>query len=174
MKNEGFSIIQIIIVIAVIGVFGGVVCPFGLRYAEQTRRMRDVYEADAIAHQFQLMISNYGGFTEGMLEGTVGDTGVLDWQREEILQASGMSEKETVAIVAESVSDGQCDLDQLLFHYLDKIPESATDPDYAWNLHFDEETGRVKNIFLVETNASGRVVTEMEVYPNYANFVALN
>lgn len=48
-KNSGISLIELIIVIAIMGVLTGVLSPLLYKYVERSRKARDIYTADNIA-----------------------------------------------------------------------------------------------------------------------------
>ena len=173
MRNKGFSFVQIIVAITILSGFLGFGGPFGVRFAQQTYRMRDVREANDIAYQFQLMMSYYGGLPVEALDEDKDGANVISWQKQDVLQATGLTEEQLVEAWTGEENNGQDYLRNMFFYYLDEIPESSTDKDYIWNLHYNTQNGSVEKIVFVEMEASGDVISEMEVYPNYAKFVAL-
>lgn len=50
--NKGFSLVELIIVIAIMAVLVGVLAPLFIRYVEQSRRARDIQTADQIREAF--------------------------------------------------------------------------------------------------------------------------
>lgn len=63
-KDKGFSLVELIIVIAIMAVLVGVLAPLFIRYVEQSRRSRDIQTADQIREAFLADIA------EGNLSGT--------------------------------------------------------------------------------------------------------
>ncbi len=65
MKNEkGFSLVELIIVIAIMSVLIGLLAPQFIKYVEQSRRSRDIQNADQIREAFLADIA------EGNMSGT--------------------------------------------------------------------------------------------------------
>ena len=50
--NKGFSLVELIIVIAIMAVLVGVLAPLFIKYVEQSRRSRDIQTADQIREAF--------------------------------------------------------------------------------------------------------------------------
>ena len=63
-KNEGFSLVELIIVIALMCVLVGLLAPQFLKYVEQSRRSRDIQNADQLREAFLADIA------EGKITGT--------------------------------------------------------------------------------------------------------
>lgn len=49
-KNGGFSLVEMIVVLAIMAILVGVLAPAYLRYVEKTRKQRDASAADEILH----------------------------------------------------------------------------------------------------------------------------
>lgn len=58
MNNKGFSLVELIIVIAIMAVLIGVMAPQFLRYVEQSRRSTDISNAQSIATAIQADIAD--------------------------------------------------------------------------------------------------------------------
>ena len=56
-NNKGFSLIELIVVIAIMAVLIGVIAPQFLGYTEKAKKATDVQNAQAIASQIQVMIA---------------------------------------------------------------------------------------------------------------------
>ncbi len=63
-ENKGFSLVELIIVIAIMSVLIGLLAPQFVKYVEQSRRSRDIQTADRIREAFLADIA------EGNLSGT--------------------------------------------------------------------------------------------------------
>jgi type IV pilus assembly protein PilA len=84
--NKGFSLVELIIVIAIMAVLVGVLAPQFIKYVEQSRRSRDIQNADQIREAFLADIAE--GETSGTgsmiveidaahLPGTINDTPLI-------------------------------------------------------------------------------------------------
>ena len=82
-KNDGFSLVELIIVIAIMAVLIGLLAPQFIKYVEQSRRSRDVQTADQIREAFLADIAegNMSGaasvvvqINESYLPGTINET----------------------------------------------------------------------------------------------------
>jgi type IV pilus assembly protein PilA len=62
-KNKGFSLVELIIVIAIMAVLVAVLAPMFIKYVEQSRRSRDIQTADRIREAFLADIAD--GSTQG-------------------------------------------------------------------------------------------------------------
>lgn len=51
-ENKGFSLVELIIVIAIMAVLVGVLAPQFIKYVEQSRRSRDIQNADQLRESF--------------------------------------------------------------------------------------------------------------------------
>ncbi len=70
MNNKGFSLVELIIVIAIMAVLIGVMAPQFLKYVEQSRRSTDITNAQSIATAIQADIA------DGEIQGSVALTEV--------------------------------------------------------------------------------------------------
>lgn len=148
MNNKGFSIVQVIVSGTIAVVLFGVILPFAIQVAGKTQRMSEVYEAEQIAQLFQLMAIEQSGSSDDVLGSAEGDVCVVNWQKDEMMQAFGMDE--------------------------DDLPKSLVEEGNAWNIHYDAETGMVETILLVEMDANGDVVSQVEMFPGYVEYVRAN
>ena len=85
-KNDGFSLVELIIVIAIMAVLIGLLAPQFIKYVEQSRRSRDIQSADQIREAFLADIAegNLSGsnsivvqIDESYLPGTINDTPIV-------------------------------------------------------------------------------------------------
>lgn len=70
MNNKGFSLVELIIVIAIMAVLIGVMAPQFLKYVEQSRKSTDISNAQSIATAIQADIAD-GYITADVTGGTV-------------------------------------------------------------------------------------------------------
>lgn len=67
-KNKGFSLVELIIVIAIMAVLVGVLAPLFIKYVEQSRRSRDIQTADQIREAFLTDIADGSTVGAGSME----------------------------------------------------------------------------------------------------------
>ena len=85
-KNKGFSLVELIIVIAIMAVLVAVLAPQFIKYVEQSRRSRDIQTADRIREAFLADIAEGSTHGAGSVEveinasylpGTINETPVV-------------------------------------------------------------------------------------------------
>ena len=63
--NRGISLIELIIVIAIMGVLVGVISPMFVKYVARSRKARDIYTADEIARAVNVaFIENHEAYNK--------------------------------------------------------------------------------------------------------------
>lgn len=86
LTNKGFSLVELIIVIAIMAVLVGVLAPQYLKYVENSRAQKDASAADELTHAVEIAITN-----------------------ESIYNSLGLSDtKDTVTVVAADNTDFTC------------------------------------------------------------------
>ena len=133
MNQAGFSLVELIIVVAVIAVLVGILAPKYLKYVERTRRVIDVKNAkemnDAILRASALYDPGTGV--------TNTDGGDLDY---------------TYAVAWNKNTKVSANPPENIIHYavLDfgEYPISKVYPDYYWMVYYDTQLGEVESIYL--------------------------
>lgn len=69
MNNKGFSLVELIIVIAIMAVLVGILAPQYLKYVQRSRVSTDITNAEEIANAINVAISDNSTFT-GITSGT--------------------------------------------------------------------------------------------------------
>lgn len=78
-SNSGFSLIELIIVIAIIGVLTGVLVPVFMKYVDKSRKARDVYTAAQIARAVNIaFVENPEAYEEFQKWGKTGGSLALN------------------------------------------------------------------------------------------------
>lgn len=151
-RNAGFSLVELIIVVAIMAVLVGVIAPQWLKYVERSRRVTDVNNAKEIRDIYERIaaIDNLGT-SSGRYRYTAG----MMWDKNTRLPTT-----------ATSVMDAA-------FMEMGEIPVSATDQDYCWGVDYDAATGAITKIYLCPHSPSGAPDSSIqyELWPNPSNFL---
>lgn len=146
-RNAGFSLIELIIAIAIMGVLVGVVAPQYLKYVEKSKRVVDVTTAKEVAEAFDRVFAIEDVSTRvGSMYVTM--TG---WDKTTQMKDLGSSS---------SFLD-------YVFHDLGQVPKSATFKEYFWEVDFDGHTGSVVKVVLYDKKGN----KSYELYPNSDDFL---
>lgn len=150
LKNRGFSLIELIIVIAIMAILVGTMAPSLLRYVERTRRTVDVNTAREICAAFERVIILVD---PGTGSGNMNFTRAVLWNKDAVRH------------------DPPVNIVDYVFEDLGEVPISVTDEDYFWMVEYNAGNGQVTKICLTD-GPSGTL--SLEVYPNYADFLSGN
>ena len=111
-NNKGFSLVELIIVIAIMAVLVGVLAPQFIKYVEQSRRSRDIQTAQEIREAVLAAIADQridGSETSKSINDfTKGTTGSLDTLPAEDQKASGSIAKDQPFNVSYNAVTGTC------------------------------------------------------------------
>lgn len=69
LNNLGFSLVELIIVIAILAVLMGILAPQLVKYVEQSRRQRDESALDEIKNATQLALSDEEVYSDPLTDG---------------------------------------------------------------------------------------------------------
>ena len=69
LNNQGFSLVELIIVIAILAVLMGILAPQLVKYVEQSRRQRDESALDEIKNSTQLALSEEEVYSDPLTDG---------------------------------------------------------------------------------------------------------
>lgn len=145
-RNNGFSMVELIIVIAIIAILAAALTPQLIKYVRKSRRVTDIQTAN------EIQASYTRGFINMTNDGTaspVGDTGDVYIRNDSVF------------------SDPPQVLSDYAFLELGTVPLSSTRKDYYWHIEYDPSTGRVKKISLTDAPNGNE---SHEVYPDSEDF----
>ncbi len=146
-KNKGFSMVELIIVIAIMAILAAALAPALIKYVRKSRRARDVDAAKEI----------YNGYARGVIamdQDEDNDTGY----------GSGVVYVRYDTIL----NDPPQNLEDYAFEELGGVPQSSTFKDYYWKIEYSTVDGKVNKISLTPGSGSA---TEYELFPNGETFV---
>lgn len=149
-KNDGFTLIELIIVVAILATIVGILAPSYLKYVDKTKRVADVHTAVEIRNAYERIIATYD-------PGTSADkltyTTAVMW--------------DSNSPMPDPSSDSLNIVDQA-FLELGEVPISKTHKNYLWIVEYDALTGCVEKIYLTSAPNS---TSKYELYPNSDKFL---
>lgn len=144
-KNKGFSMVELIIVIAIMAILAAALAPALIKYIRKARRTRDVDTAGKV-------YSSYMRAAVEMNDGSIDLYGTgevyLRWDM--------------------PLNDPPVTIEDYAFSEYGGIPQSATFKDYYWLLKYDNTNGRILRVYLTPAQNSS---TMYEVYPDNEDFL---
>ena len=69
LSNKGFSLVELIIVIAIMAVLMGILAPQLVKYVEQSRRQTDESMLDEVKNATQLALSDEAAYSDPLTDG---------------------------------------------------------------------------------------------------------
>ncbi len=145
-KNKGFSMVELIIVIAIMAVLAGALAPALIKYIEKSRRTVDIRSADALQAALQRVLA-----------------------RTEFPPADG----QTVIILNEAATfsdPATCVKDELCIELDGEIPEVKSFKGYYWYIVYDGNYGSVPEVHLTDTSTGS---PKYELYPDNKDFAEM-
>lgn len=144
-KNKGFSMVELIIVIAIMAILAAALAPALIKYVRKARRTRDVDAAGKIYSSFMRAAVE---MEDGTLDTFGGGELYLRWDM--------------------TLNDPPVNIEDYAFGEYGGIPKSATFSDYYWLLKYDNTNGRMLRVYLTPSVGSS---TLYEVYPDHEAFL---
>ena len=146
MKNYGFSMVELIIVIAIMAIIAGALAPALIKYIEKSRRTTVIRSADSLQSALQRVLAR----TE--FQPDEGDNVII------------LDENATFSDPAQSVKDELCiELDG-------QIPAVKSFSGYYWYIVYDGNYGSVPEVHLTDS-ATGNPLYEL--YPDNTAFAEM-
>ena len=133
--NRGFSMVELIIVIAIMAVLAGALAPMLIRYIERSRRSTDLQTADTIQSTLQRVLA------ETKFQPEQGDN--------VIIAGADTSYNEDPTCIADE-----------LFTELGCVPSIKSFPDYYWYIVYNPSSGAVPEVHLTDS-AGGEPIYEL-------------
>lgn len=162
-NNKGFSLLELIIVIAIMAVMIGVILPQYIKYVGRSKRAVDVQNAVEFATACDLtqIYDEIGDLDPGTLAQDYLGNAYCAWNEE---AADSIDTEHPQSYMDYIVRD------------LGSLPVSKFDNNLCWVMKFDSTTRKVAGIYLTEPSnlsaAPGPAWQQYELWPNGEDFVA--
>lgn len=160
-NNKGFSLVELIIVIAIMAVMIGVLLPQYIKYVGRSKRAVDVQNANefAIACDITQIYEEIGDLSALATDGL--GNAYCAWNEE----AADHIDTEHPSTYMDYIVSA-----------LGSLPVSKTDNNLYWVMKFDSTTRKVTGLYLTEPSnlsaAPGPAWQQYELWPNGEDFVA--
>lgn len=145
-EHRGFSMVEIIIVIAIMAILTAALTPQLIKYIRKSRRVTDIQAANEIQ----------ASFTRAFITMTNDEISIPDDDTGDVYIRNDSS-----------FSDPPQALVDYAYVELGTIPLSSTDSNYYWHVEYEPSTGKVNKIYL--SDGPGGTVSH-EVYPDSDTF----
>lgn len=149
-RNAGFSLIELIIVVAIMAVLVGVIAPQWIRYVERSRRVTDVNNAREIRDAFNRVLVTS--------DVDLVFLGNCRWNAKTSTMPSG----EPTNVL------------EAMFLEMGEIPVSRVDEDYFWGVECENRVdggrvrGTVTKVYLIQNPGATETY---ELWPDPSNFL---
>ncbi len=147
-RNHGFSMVEIIIVIAIMAILAAALAPQLIKYVRKSRRSTDIQSGDEIQSSFARA---YITLAKEDTYDPSSDSGDVYIRHDH-----------TVPNPPQTLAD-------YAFLELGLIPASKTNSNYYWHIEYDPATGKVNKISLTDTAGAGGSISH-EVFPDSGDF----
>ena len=141
-RNRGFSLVELIIVVAIMAILAGALAPMFIQYIERSRRSTDLQTADAIQSALQRVLA------ETDFNPNSGNNVII------------IGSNTTYNNPATDIKD------ELLIE-LGGVPSIKSFPDYYWYIVYNSSYGSVPEVHLTDS-ANGTPIYEL--FPDNTSF----
>ena len=151
-KHKGFSLVELIIVIAIMLVLVGILAPQFIRYVHRARIAADMASAEELAEAIRVMLADGGSIDEAM-----------HWNGGEIWKITSTPEEPSLAPYLPA---------GFPIHGLDgisEIPTSKIDKDLYWGVYYNDDG----EVFVGLTDRNSGSLSWYALYPEYAERLVL-
>lgn len=151
--NKGFSLIELIIVIAIMVIITAIVSGSYIKYVGRSKRAMDANNATefakacAVAHVFDTIETHAEAYIEG-------DVGWCGWTDGDIAHVNVASPSTVLDYLVQAAGD---------------LPVSAVNRNFIWYLKYDVTTTEVLGIYITDDPATAR--DKYEVWPDGSDYI---
>lgn len=150
-KNKGFSMVELMIAIAIIAILAGAIAPTLVKYVKRARRVKDVQFAKEIQEAVdRAIIETEAGTSVSSFNWQY--TSAVAWNKDS------------------KVSDDPENVLQYAFKELGRMPECNTNRDWFWIVQFDPDDGKVSKVLLAPSIMGKE---KYELWPNSEDFLEM-
>jgi type IV pilus assembly protein PilA len=103
--NKGFSLVELIIVIAIMAILAGAIAPALIKYIDKSRKSNDVSSAKTIKTAIETALGNETAYEEVVIDGT----NYITFTPEDGASALSMSGSSSIAIASTKNSTGKAE-----------------------------------------------------------------
>lgn len=146
-RYAGFTLIEIVVAIAIVAVLTSVIVIVFVQYVEHSKRTTDINNAREVREAFDRTILDKDPGTY-VVEGD--GTSVVSWNKNT------------------KISDTPHNLVESLLKQLGEVPVSVINADYTWCVEYNNKTCELERIYLTPTAGSKNIY---ELYPDYQKFL---
>ncbi|MGN0395917.1 MAG: type II secretion system protein [Coprococcus sp.] len=154
--NKGFSLVELIIVIAIMAVLAGVLAPALIKYIKKSRRTVDVDTAGKIQSMFAAAIADYDANTS---------VSGLGWNYSTAVAWNGNS------TMPDPANQASWNVVDYVFTAFGGVPTSKVNKDYFFIVTYNAGTGEVSKVELASQMGPGGV--SYELWPDSSAFLSM-
>lgn len=141
-SNKGFSLIELIVVVAIMAVLTGVLAPQFIKYVDKARRQKDLSTVMEMLHVVEILNTEYVAYNYSDLI-DMGGYWSFEFSRKAIIEGAGSEEAffESLQQAEEELPDGVRFFMVDFFKTIGYIPEASIGEEYGWVFLFNTDAG---------------------------------